>query len=131
MTVVGEDAVAELDGFEVVGAQVELAIFVDGTQIGTAGGVASFGSGLPVSRQICTFDGFDTTCAYNATVDTAEHAVVVVASAASAKAVFDAMTAGDTLEVRGSVAVTLAAPGLTSSAFVRVTLDTLDGSIKF
>ena len=131
LTVPGEDAVSHLDGFTVVGGRVALRFYVDAGLIGTAGGLASFSPGLAVSRQSCAFDGFDTRCTYLATVDPSEQGIVVVASAASAKAVFDAMTAGETLEVEGTFDVTLEAPGLTSSAIVRVALATSGGSIRF
>jgi hypothetical protein len=131
ITVPGEDATTLLDGFTIVGAQVALDIAVDGSSIGTAGGLATFATPLPVSRQSCTYDGTDTVCTYTATVDGDDHSVVVVASSTSAKAIFDALTAGETIDVDGSYAVTLGAPGLTSSAIVRVTLATSNGSIRF
>jgi len=131
ITVPGEDATTILDGFTIVGAQVALEVSVDGEVIGTAGGLASFPTPLPVSRQSCSYDGTDTVCTYTATVDGDDHSVVVVASSTSAKAIFDALTAGDTIDVDGSYAVTLGAPGLTSSAVVRVTLATSNGSIRF
>ena len=131
ITVPGEDVSSELDGFTLVGGQVAVSAFVDGEEIGTAGGLTTFATPLPVSRQSCTFDGTDTVCAYTATVDLEDHGIVVVASGASAKAIFDALTAGETLDVEGTYRVTLGAPGLTSSAIVRVTLSTSEGSIRF
>jgi hypothetical protein len=130
ITVLGEDARSELTDFTLTGGQIALQVRVDGTLIATASGSATFSPALALTRGDCSY-ALNTVCTYVASVNADQHAIVVTATAASAKAVFDAMRDGETLEVSGTFSVTLGEPGLTNSAIVRVTLNTKDGSIKF
>jgi len=91
---------------------------------------AAFTPPITFTRGSCAYVT-DTVCNYTASANVADHAIVVSASAASAKAVFDAMQAGATLEIQGVFDVVLGEPGLTTSASVQVTLNTSDGSIEF
>jgi len=130
VTVVGEDARSELTSFALTAGQIALQVRVDGTQIATATGAATFAPTLAMTRESCNYS-VDTVCSYVAAANVDSHGIVVTATTASAKAVFDAMKDGETLEITGTFAVTLADPGLTNSAIVRVTLNTSGGSIKF
>lgn len=130
VTVAGEDATALLGDFSLVSSSISLQVSVEGASIATASGAATFDSPLVVTRGTCSYV-VDTVCSYTATVSSEDHAIVVSATAASANAVFDALQDGDTLDVTGTYAVTLASPGLTRSATVRVTLDTAGGTITF
>ena len=130
VTVVGEDALSELTNFALTAGQIALQVRVDGTQIATATGAATFAPALAMTRESCSYS-VDTVCSYVAAANVDSHGIVVTATTASAEAVFDAMKDGETLEITGTAAVTLADPGLTNSAIVRVTLNTSGGSIKF
>jgi len=130
VSVPGEDATALLGDFSLLSGSLSLQISVDGSQIATASGAATFDTPLALERASCTFV-VDTACDYTATVSAEDHAIVVSASAASANAVFQAIQEGKTLDITGTYAVTLASPGLTRSAVVRVTLDTAGGTITF
>lgn len=130
VTVPGEDATGLLDDFSLLSGSLSLQVSVDGSQIATASGAASFDAPLVVERASCTF-AVDTVCDYTATVSAEDHAIVVSASAASANAVFQAIQDGKTLDITGTYAVTLASPGLTRSAVIRVILDTAGGTITF
>lgn len=130
VTVPGEDARALLGDFSLVGGTLSLQVRVDGSLIATASGAATFTPPLDVTQVSCSY-AVDTVCSYTADVSAADHAIVVSASAASANAVFEAMQNGETLDVTGTYSVTLASPGLTGSAVVRVTLNTAGGTIAF
>lgn len=130
VTVEGEDARGVLGNFSLLFGEIDLQVSVDGSVIGTASGDATFATPLVVTRDSCSYL-IDTVCDYTATVSSADHAIVVSASAASANAVFEALQDGDTLVISGTYAVTLASPGLTRSAVVRVALETAGGTITF
>lgn len=130
ITVAGEDARIELTNFALNTGQIALQVMVDGTQIATASGSATFAPALAVNRVSCSY-AVDTVCSYVAAANVDNHGIVVTATAASARAVFDAMRDGKTLGITGTFSVTLDDPGLTNSAVVRVTLNTSGGSIKF
>jgi len=130
VTVEGEDARGDLGDFSLLSGEVDLVVWVDGIIIATASGSATFGTPLVVTRDTCDFL-VDTICDYSATVVAADHAIVVSASAADANAVFEALQNGDTLVISGTYGVTLASPGLTRSAVVRVALNTAGGTISF
>lgn len=130
VTVPGEDATALLDDFSLVSGSISLQVSVDGSQIATASGAATFDPPLVLTRGTCSYV-VDTVCSYTAAVSAADHAIVVSATAASANAVFEALQDGDTLDITGTYAVTLESPGLTRSATVRVTLNTAGGTITF
>jgi len=130
VTVPDEDARAVLNDFSMVSGELSLQVRVDGLLIGTASGTATFSPPLAVTRVACSYV-VDTVCDFTAAVSAADHAIVVSATAASANAVFEAMQDGATLDITGTYAVTLASPGLTRSATVRVTLNTAGGTISF
>jgi hypothetical protein len=130
ITVEGEDATSEMTNFSLTAGQVSLEVRVDGSTIATAAGAATFTPPLAVTRVSCAY-AVDTVCTYAAAANVDSHGIVVTATAAAPKAVFDAMRDGRLLEITGTFAVTLAEPGLTNSAIVRVTLNTSGGSIKF
>lgn len=130
VTVEGEDATGLLGSFSLLSGEVALEVRVDGVVIADAAGSATFGTPLVVTRDSCSF-GVDTVCDYSAAVSSADHAIVVSASATDANAVFEALQNGDTLVISGTYGVTLASPGLTESAIVRVILNTSGGTITF
>lgn len=130
VTVPDEDATGLLDDFSLLSGTLSLQVSVDGSQIATASGAATFAAPLDVTLGSCSY-AVDTVCSYTAAVSAEDHAIVVSASAASANAVFQAIQEGKTLDIAGTYTVTLASPGLTRSAVVRVILDTAGGTITF
>lgn len=126
------DVAGELPAtFALTGGSVAVTVKDGGTTIGSAAGSAAFNPALTFTKGGCTFALAETTCTYTGSVNVAAHGIVVTATASSARAVFNALRDGKTLTVDATVGATLAAPGLSADARIRVTISTQDGEISF
>lgn len=117
--------------FSIDGVDIDLVSSHEGAAVSGVGGAASFVPAVVVTKASCS-EGTDgpRTCTYDAAVH--DEARVAI-DASRAAALFDALVAGGTFGVDGSVQVTLAAPGVPKGTTVLVTLRAVPqaGVIRF